>query len=353
MIKPFVLLSDIHLHNWSQFSSVGSDGINSRLKYILVGIRQAADELLAAGGKRMYIAGDLLHVRGSIRPSVINPTLDLFREMLLEGIEVRLIPGNHDLESNESNYLSNACMAIAELCQSVCNEPQHFSDDNVVMIPWIPRLKELRAEMKQWAERYPGADCIIHAPLNGVIKGIPDHGLDATELAKLGFKRVFVGHYHNHVSFPGGIHSIGALTHQTWSDVNSKAGFLMVDDTSVSRFETHAPKFVNYDETLDEEELMELCEGNFVRVQLGEASEKEILEIREGIMREHRALGCVVNATPKPKTPTRAAGGIKSGARVESSIEDWIKSSDIKVDHKAVIEDSLEVLREADAAVND
>ena len=49
------------------------------------------------------------------------------------------------------------------------------------------------------------------------------------DLAKLGFRRVFAGHYHHHCSFEDGkVWSIGATTHQTASDIGTKAGFLLV-----------------------------------------------------------------------------------------------------------------------------
>jgi hypothetical protein len=89
-------------------------------------------------------------------------------------------------------------------------------EDGTVMMPWI----EGSTSFAQTAHRSPTRtrDLIIHAPLNGVIRGLPDHGLDPVDVSKWGFRRVFTGHYHNHTAPMDSVISIGATTHQTWSD---------------------------------------------------------------------------------------------------------------------------------------
>lgn len=104
MTLPFGVCSDAHLHNWSAFSQTNTNGINSRLANILDQIYYAAQDTLAAGGKRLYITGDLFHVRGSVSPTVLNPAIDLFRKIYKElGIETRILTGNHDLESRDGD----------------------------------------------------------------------------------------------------------------------------------------------------------------------------------------------------------------------------------------------------------
>ncbi len=66
MIKAKVILSDLHMHSWSQFSSPTNSGVNSRLGIIIRELYRAAAELQKAGGDTMILAGDLFHTRGSI-----------------------------------------------------------------------------------------------------------------------------------------------------------------------------------------------------------------------------------------------------------------------------------------------
>jgi hypothetical protein len=52
---------------------------------ILDAIKEAADKLRKVGGKDLVITGDLFHTRGNVKPSVLNPTLDLFSDLICYG----------------------------------------------------------------------------------------------------------------------------------------------------------------------------------------------------------------------------------------------------------------------------
>jgi len=136
---------------------------------------------------------------------------------------------------------------------------------------------------------------------------------------------VFCGHYHNFKSFEAGkVYSVGALTHQTWNDVNTKAGHLIVSDEGVQWFESKAPKFIDYDSAWDVAEAADKCACNFVRVRLGSASDEEVTMIRDHVMALD-AKGCVVQAIPVPKTAATArTTSVASAPTVRQSIEEWV-----------------------------
>lgn len=324
----YVIVSDVHLHNWSPFSTILENGMNSRLSAIISALESATSILKK--NDRLYITGDLFHVRGHITPSVLNPTLDYFRKIIEHGIEVRIIPGNHDLESKNTAKLTNAVQALEALGCYICNEITYFEDDKVVMIPWIDHLDDLRRAIADQTsilgDKVSEATLMIHAPLNGVIP-IPDNGLSPEELAAHGFKRVFCGHYHHHKEFEQGVFSVGALTHQTWSDVNTLAGYIFINnDDSLTHCRSSAPEFIDWDENWEEMDATEWCQGNYVRIKMGEATEKEIREIREYVMRECEALGCSIKSIPKPVGVTRKAS-VSSGASIEYSVEEWVNDN--------------------------
>lgn len=335
---PFGVCSDCHLHNWSAFSTSLPDGTNSRLGFILKEILQAAINTKAAGGKRLYIAGDLFHVRGSVSPTVLNPAIDLFTALADNGIETRILTGNHDLESRDSEKLSSACETLRSVPGvKVVSEPMVYYDDKVVMIPWYDSMDRVRVEIEAIINQLhmanpgynvvPDYSLILHAPLNSVIAGIPDHGFYAAELAKHGFKHVFCGHYHSHKQFPGNVFSVGATTHQTWGDVGTLAGHLVVDDAHVAFFESSAPKFVDFDHRWDDDEAIERCTNNFIRVRLGAATDEEVQMIRDHVT-ALGAAGCVVQAIPVPKTAaTTRTASAAAAPTTRQSINDWIKSN--------------------------
>jgi len=333
---PYGVISDPHNHDWSQFSRILPTGLNSRLVNILDAEKQAAVETKKAGGERLYIAGDLFHVRGSVSPKVLNPTKDLFEYITgTLGIEIRILTGNHDLESRNSEALSNACEALSPIeGVKVISTMTIFHDDNMVMVPWYDNIDDVRKyiraaieEIEDLGDTASNYSLMIHAPVNGVLIGIPEHGFYSKELERFGFKRVFSGHYHNHKRFDGEVYSVGALTHQTWGDVNTKAGYLIVSDAGVNHFKSEAPEFRDYDITWDDDTAAENCKGNFIRVRLGEADDDEIQMIRDHIV-GLGAEGCLVQAIPVPKgTATARSAAAAKAPTIDESIGEWIKNN--------------------------
>lgn len=327
MIKPYAIVSDLHLHNWQAFATTQIDGMNSRLTGLISELFRAADELKSAGGNVMYVAGDVFHVRGSVAPSVLNPVMDVFKEIIAMGVEVRMISGNHDLEGKHSEKLGSAITALEGIGVNVCHERTVFSDDKVIMIPWREKLDELRADVIDLQKAmFSAYDLIIHAPLNGVITGLPDHGLSTEEIAKWGFKRVFAGHYHNHKDMGQGVYSVGALAHHTWSDVNSKAGFVIVYPNEVKWFKSHMPEFVDIGADMSELDAELAADGNYVRVKVNSDSKvADIENVREWLTKAG-AKGVIVQPVKHSVNvrDSTITASITAGASLEKSVSDYI-----------------------------
>jgi len=343
-MQPYAIVSDIHAHGWKRFSKTLANGVNSRLQTILDELIRAAETVKASGGDRLRVAGDLFHIRGKIEPSVFNPTYDTFRHItVVLGIKVDIIPGNHDLEGAHADRLGNAMQQLDQLPGVTVIMEANASSDNVIMIPWIEDLDELRAECIK--QSHPDHDLIIHAPLNGVIKGLPDLGLDPVEIAAWGYKRVFVGHYHNHCEPTPGIFSVGATTHQTWSDVNTTAGFLIIHEDRVEHHPSHAPSFVNID---DPSEITRAnVKGNYVRLRLKDADHADL----EMIKKELDAQGALdwVDHSSKKRTVVRGVTSSCNNVSLEVSVTNYVDDHlEVGTLDKARIQkDALSVLAEA------
>lgn len=358
-MKPYGIISDVHAHNWNQFSTTLKDGMNSRLKNILDEVELAGKHVLDEGGDTMYIAGDLFHVRGSVSPMVLNPLIDLFTYLSKRGLKVRILTGNHDLESRDSQKMSSACESLRNIeGVKIVSSPEIFFEEEVVMIPWYDNMDDVRKHIKNAIDEindlgddHEGYTLIIHAPLNGVLSGIPEHGFYAKELQMLGFKRVFSGHYHNHKAFPGEVYSVGATTHQTWSDVGSLAGHLLVDDKGVHYLPTSAPKFIDYELSWSDAEATANCKGQFVRVRLGEADDDEIDMIRTHIQ-AMGAINCQVAAIPVPKgTATKRSAPTVKAPTVRESIVDWLKANSGVSDTTELEKLCMSIMDEVEAVV--
>ena len=352
----YAILSDSHFHNWNAYAETNGDGVNTRLIDILDTFELCAKNLASClascvGSTNIYHGGDLFHERGKIPPSVINyvnERLQIIHEKY--GVYFYFMPGNHDMEFNDSLTLGHATKALACDWVTVIDDTTEFEDDKVIMVPWYDKLDDLREHCEGFSDREDW-DLIIHAPVNGVISGIPDHGLEAQEVAGWGFGRVFVGHYHSHKTFcDGKVVSIGATTHQTWSDVGTLAGFIIVDGDNVTHCESDAPKFIDYEEfeSMPERKAQRHIEGNYVRVQLGECSEEEIRTIRDGLA-GLGAKAIKIVATPADKSVQRSDTAVESGQSLEQSITSYIDASEIaeKEAVKAEVMEIIENLEEA------
>lgn len=353
--NTYGIVSDTHHHNWSAFSTTLSNGLNSRLNDILEMFYKVAKATHENGGSKIYHCGDLFHVRGSIAPSVLNPTLDMYKRVMSEfGLEIRILAGNHDLESKHSERLSSAITALEGIGCEVVNDCDFFEDDKVAMIAWIANVDDLKKSIQQVAKQINEQDDIedwtlmLHAPIDNVITGLPNHGLTDEWLASVGFKNVLSGHYHNHKNFGNGVYSVGALTHQTWSDINSKAGYMICKDGELSFYESETPKFVEitYD---NKDEIKKLAKGNFVRMKIGTSDKSDIEKVRL-LLEKCGALGSTIISTAGNSDFVRTKSSVKTGETIENAVESYVltsfddKSAEVK---NEIVSLCIEVLAEA------
>lgn len=337
MSPPYGLFSDIHAHAWSAFSHKLACGRNSRLQIIVDELRRGAYEVRKAGGNVLVIAGDVFHTRGSLDPEVFNPISDLVDELLADGFAIVALAGNHDLKSNESTELGNAFQSFGKRDGfRVVTKPElvNFDGHVLLMVPWIPKLDALKAELESWPGRrdfgllgHGKADVIMHAGIDGVLSGMPAHGLTPSYLKNLGFKRVFSGHYHHCCGFEDGkVWSIGATTHQTASDIGTRAGFLIVglDAGDITYRASNAPEFVEITDETEFEDCADIVDGNYVRVRGLKFSDTDEKAFREELI-GMGAKGVVMN-TERESTSLRTGTGVSVKARtLEVSVAEHIE----------------------------
>lgn len=329
---PYALLSDQHCHAWSTFATITPEGVNSRLEMILSEMVRAAVEVKAAGGDTMIFAGDLFHQRGAVDPEVFNPTQVAIRRILELGVKIYAIPGNHDLKSKETTEIGNAIQTFGDLTGfTVLTTP--WVGRGFAMVPWRHTHSQLHDDLQKLADELDTRkglfDVIIHAGVDGVLNGTPDSGLTAASLAAYGFKRVFAGHYHDFKEMEDGkVVSIGATTHQTWRDVGSKAGFLLVSETSINRRGSRAPEFIDITDETDPESLDLIVDQNYVRVRGAKLTGAQVREMRE-LLFGLGAAGISIEVPPE-EVLSRAGGSSKpETATLEESVHNYIKALEL------------------------
>lgn len=300
------IISDTHLHNWTQFSTIDKNGVNSRLKIILKEMYSVAEKAKEAGCEALVHCGDLFHVKGKVDTSVLVPTtflLEKINSLFPKGIV--LITGNHDIDFSENSNVAGNSLFIPKL-QKVVSKVENgrllASDDDILFIAWHKDIDTWKSVFEKAIEAHQPRFVFTHAPIDGAVKGVPAHGLTQEYLDSIGFKgKIFAGHYHNHKRISEQLISVGALCHHSWSDVGSKAGFVILDtETGEWEFrEGKAPKFVDLEGVQEPEEKMKsLISGNYVRL----TTDKEIKdakEIRDFLISQYGAKEALVNIKAK------------------------------------------------------
>lgn len=359
----FAVVSDLHCNLWSLFATVGPGGVNSRLALILSELKRAATTIKAAGGSTLIIAGDVFHTRGTLDPEVLNPVRECIQEIVDDGIDVLILPGNHDLKTRNTTALSSSVENLQNIehmdydgthTVTIFNKPEiyaHSEGGMFAFVPWCENISDLLAHIDsiatQLGSKIKDTYLFIHAGIDGVIPGLPAHGLSDAKLALYGFKAVMAGHYHNFKPMMGNVYSIGSLTHQTWGDVGTRAGFLIVDtDTNVVEFnDTIAPKFVDVSGMTPEDTELEAA-GNYVRFRGPHMTQAEIDLMRKQFV----AWGAKGVSVQVPTTTVTARSGATTSGKILTLDESVANFITAKVMPASI--DQMEVQRRAADVLN-
>ena len=328
--QVYGLMADVHAANYSSFATIDKNGVNSRLQILLNEMSRCCEETKKAGGDTVVIAGDLFHNRNGISPSIFNPIKNFILDWGFNGIKFRAIPGNHDLQSKESNPLHSSICMLGDKYFKTDHEINATLTNRIVYLPWIEDKSKINEMLTQYESSMVSAgfpsfknfDLVCHVGIDGTINGMPTHGYDSAFFKNLGFKRVFSGHYHNYKSFGNDVYSIGALAHHNWSDIGTRAGFMIVYPNEVKWFASHAPNFIDITSDMNEEDLPLIVDGNYVRAKIGEAEPHEILSWQENL-KEMGAKGVLIESIPASAVNTRSGVTAKSISAVDKSITEY------------------------------
>lgn len=264
--SPIGFIADTHIHPHKSHSEmIGS--LNSRLVNTIDAILVAGRKLKDAGGRTLFIAGDVFHVRGSIKPSTINAfvnCLNILTEDLL--LKVVIIPGNHDMEHLSGGDTSVDILNNIE-CVKVIGSPSSSKVDgwNVVAIPYQHKSEDFNNIIDSLPEdvevivAHQGIDDFKPYPAmtdTGVtVKGLTDSGLGSW---------VFSGHYHNS-RISSTIVSIGSIVQNDFSSEGEDRGIWILQPNGTAQFHPiESPKFITINS--GDKFKADDVDGNFIRV---------------------------------------------------------------------------------------
>jgi DNA repair exonuclease SbcCD nuclease subunit len=285
-MNRFIVFSDLHLNKW-QYGAKLLDGRNTRLLDQADVLHQIKRYAVDNDIKHVLFCGDLFHTNNHISTEVLMTAIEEFRAWERAGLNLIIIPGNHDL-ADKSGKISALGMFNSKFTR-VLNGPLHKKLDNGLYVSALPYTED-EDSLKRFLDVVPGNYLVI---LHQGVSGTPvnSKGFTLNEILKPDMipdhiTGVFAGHYHSHKKVNDRLWIPGSPMQLTWSDKGETRGWLDVTvdgrEVAVEHIRSTAPTFVEvYADYIDRVSLYK----NFVRIvvpygttQWESLKEKAILE---------------------------------------------------------------------------
>lgn len=236
-----ILLADIHAHNYSQFFKYEPSYGNNRLKTIVDALIKVTDSAIQHKISKVFILGDLFHIRGTISATVFKAVYDAIEYGHNEGINYYILAGNHD-QANKLGTITS--LTGLKNISKVIEVPTVIG--NILCIPFLENV----SETKEILQKYSGIDYIFgHLGVLGASVGLeeymPSEQLQVEDFPLKTVKKVFLGHYHKHQYLDEKIMYLGSLVQRSFEDVGDKKGYWILDLESkeIVREYTEYPTF--------------------------------------------------------------------------------------------------------------
>ena len=192
------------------------------------------------GIKTICHLGDVFDRRKYINYNTLQSCKKYFFNQARDlGIEINMIPGNHDTYFKNTNEVNSPKLLLGEYNNiKIYEEPTvlQLDREEVLFLPWIcgDNYDRTMAKIKEPNPK----TCCGHFEFAGydMLPGMPNlHGMDASVFSE--FDLVVSGHFHHRHS-RGNITYMGNPYEITWSDYEDPRGFAIYD-TSKRALEYH------------------------------------------------------------------------------------------------------------------
>lgn len=282
-MSKYLVFSDLHLHNWGDFSQSDSITGNSRLTNQI----NALDDIMSTArseGRIVLFLGDLFHQRGRVATNVFNHAMDVLGRY--SDVSIIAIEGNHDNVSNSINSISSLEPFTVLPNFKLIEKYQKITIDNGDTIVGISYGEEYE-ELKKFIRENSATILMAHLGVEGALgagKSKLDGAFTVGDLmSDTNYSLTLLGHYHKQQYFLNNSLYVGNPVAQDFGDEGDKGYFKF--DTINNRVDIDTLEFVplNYphfikitsDNIGDFDNIEELSENNFIRVVLPESTIKE------------------------------------------------------------------------------
>lgn len=361
-----LLFSDLHAHQFKPYSKTLENGRNSRLQdavNILDEIYRACQEYEVDG---VLFGGDLFHARGTLQVPTFNAVFEGIAKIKTAVHFFGMLVGNHDQATKIGDV--HACYAFDSIV-TVMDKTQWYTfrtsgtveDLHVYAIPYQEDKKKIEQNLNTFGSNLPShatAICLAHLGVSGAKVGsnfvlISKDNPTTIPFTKIGFKQIFLGHYHQHQILAPNMRYIGATHQHNWGDVDQERGFLLwdtEDGESCSEPElilTESPKFIRvpFPVKFPKPDL----EGNFVRVVYQNTpAPKEWKGVEESLLNDHQTRWAEqwIEPTAGSLQPSEESQ-YQPGMDFEEMIDPYVADSETDLDKNILAQLGKDLLKEA------
>ncbi len=276
-MAKYLVFSDLHLHNWSDFSH--PDGItgNSRLTNQINAFKDMMS-VARSDGRIVLFLGDLFHQRGRVATNVFNSAMDVLSSF--KDVPMYAIEGNHDNVSNSINSDSSlepfSVLPNFHLIKTY--EKLNIGEDSIVFVSY----GEEYSELKEFISSNSATLLLGHLGVEGSMgagKSKLDGAFSVGDLNYSNYDLVLLGHYHKRQNLNNNSLYVGNPVSQDFGDDGQFKGYYTFDTDKGKVLEKTLkfsaldyPRFIKITEENFEstDEIEKLSENNFIRVILPE-----------------------------------------------------------------------------------
>ena len=219
------------------------------------------------GCTEIWVGGDVFTNRSGQPLECLTNWKDILNYLVDEGIEISLIPGNHDKTDADDDRSYLDIYADQHLYdQARCRKVGKL---NVVFVPYYKEEKWLEEWKRVDAQRNKALKSVLitHIGFDGVKN---NDGTDVQSSIKpsmfADYDKVLVGHYHNASKLGKNVFYTGSAYQNNYGENITDKGFTVIyDDASTEFVPSHFPKYIKQtiaaDDTESLKNLLENYEG--------------------------------------------------------------------------------------------
>lgn len=259
MSFKIAILSDPHFHDYKRHSHLVG-GVNSRLLDVCQAVKDCFAIAEEAGCKTLLVAGDVFHVRGSVKTVVMDHALEVFSSALKKhGLTTYIIPGNHDMDDRLGERHALSALGYVPGVNVLGFGTYNVEGLSLGAIPYKPTTDEFFRAYDEIMRDKPEA-LMIH---QGIDEVRPAVTIPETGISVVSFNcKVVAGHYHKPMCFEN-VLSVGSPLQHNFGDEGQDRGCWIFDGNKYTFHKVKSPKFI----TVNIEDLKDTdVEGKIIRV---------------------------------------------------------------------------------------